>query len=573
MRNPLGPSIDASARVVFEALAATVAVGSRSDRRAVFPRYAGYYAWLSRLPRRLQRSCSRGRRSCSRGRRSLKLSTWRDGLLVMLLVLATPLAYAQFPPPPPLVPTPPVNVPPVANDDTGATPFNTPVDINVVANDTDADGNLDLASVAIVGNPTNGTAVPNGSGAVTYTPTTNFSGTDSFSYTVNDNQGATSNSATVAITVQPPPPPPAADLVLSLTDIPDPLTVNGQLTYTITVRNNGPGTATGVRVVDSLPPGAVLAGPAFSSQGECSGTVTVVCDLGTLAAGAHNEATVTINVIPTVTGLLSNAAHVTAVEPDPDPANNSRTETTTVEPEDPARADLAITAAVGPRASGQGFTYTLRVTNNGPATATGVQLTNDLPRGIALGAATASQANCSDTDPMLCDLGELASGATAEPVMIDVIRTEEETLPNRATVNGEQHDPVPENNFALTSALDLPTPQTTCNSKRCRLRLTCNLSDLLGRTCDNQVTLFVETRARRQSNQRAARAPRLVPFAAVIRNFPGGQTTNVPLKLTPKGREVASMLVQQGRKKLRGEMQIRNSAGGTDKIRLTVRLR
>ena len=146
MRNPLGPSIDASARVVFEALAATVAVGSRSDRRAVFPRYAGYYAWLSRLPRRLQRSCSRGRRS-------LKLSTWRDGLLVMLLVLATPLAYAQFPPPPPLVPTPPVNVPPVANDDTGATPFNTPVDINVVANDTDADGNLDLASVAIVGNP------------------------------------------------------------------------------------------------------------------------------------------------------------------------------------------------------------------------------------------------------------------------------------------------------------------------------------------------------------------------------------------------------------------------------------
>ena len=61
----------------------------------------------------------------------------------------------------------------------------------------------------------------------------------------------------------------SADLALSLTDTPDLLTVNGQLTYTITVRNNGPGTATGVQVVDSLPPGATVFGPASSSQGAC----------------------------------------------------------------------------------------------------------------------------------------------------------------------------------------------------------------------------------------------------------------------------------------------------------------
>jgi len=47
----------------------------------------------------------------------------------------------------------------------------------------------------------------------------------------------------------------------------------------------------------------------------------------------------------------------------------------------------------------------------------------------------------------------------------------------------------------------------------------------------------------------------------------------VPFKLTPKGRKVASMLVQQGRKKLRGVVRISNAAGGTDTIRLTVRLR
>ena len=85
--------------------------------------------------------------------------------------------------------------------------------------------------------------------------------------------------------------------LLSLTDTPDLLTVNGQLTYTITVTNRGPGIATAVRVEDSLPSTAVLEGFADSSQGECSSdTVKVVCDLKTLAADA--EATVTINLFP-----------------------------------------------------------------------------------------------------------------------------------------------------------------------------------------------------------------------------------------------------------------------------------
>ena len=374
------------------------------------------------------------------------------------------------------------------------------------------------------------------------------------------------------------PPPPPPDLALSVRDTPDPLTVNGQLTYTITVRNNGPGTATGVQVVDSLPSGATVFGPASSSQGECGGITTVVCDLGTLAAGA--QATVTINVIPTATGGLSNTASVAAFETDPNPANNNSTETTTVQPADPARADLSITAAVAadPRAGGQGFTYSLTVRNGGPATATGVQLTDDLPQGIALGQITPSQGSCGGTDPVLCALGTLTSG-TAATVTIDVIRTEVMTFPNRAAVNGDQFDPNSGNNFALTSAIDVPTPQTTCNSKRCRLRLTCNLSDLLGRICDNQVTLFVNTRARRDtrarrlSDERAARPPRLVRFAAAIRSFPGGQTENVPLKLTSKGKQVARTLIRQGKKKLRGEMRISNAASGIDIIPLTVRLK
>jgi uncharacterized repeat protein (TIGR01451 family) len=291
---------------------------------------------------------------------------------------------------------------------------------------------------------------------------------------------------------------------------------------------------------------------------------------------------VTINVMPTVAGDLINTAHVAAFETDPNPANNSKTETTTVEPEDPAMADLAITATVGPRASGQGFTYTLTVTNNGPETATGVQLTNDLPRG--LDQITASQGSCSVTDPMLCALGELTSGV-AETVTIDVIRTEvdPDTLPNRAAVNGDQHDPNTANNFALTSALELPRPRTACNSTRCTLRLTCNRSDLLERRCDNQViTVFVkdtrarrDTRAGRLSDERAARPPRRVPFAAATGNFLGDQTENVRLRLTSKGKKLARTLIRQGKKKVKGMMEIRNHVGGmgTDVIPLTVRLK
>jgi lysophospholipase L1-like esterase len=92
------------------------------------------------------------------------------------------------------------NQPPVANNDSAATPPNTPVTIDVIANDTD-DVGINAASVAIVNPPTSGTAVPDGSGSVTYTPSGGFTGVDTFQYTVADGQGVASNPAMVAVTV------------------------------------------------------------------------------------------------------------------------------------------------------------------------------------------------------------------------------------------------------------------------------------------------------------------------------------------------------------------------------------
>ncbi|MCP9909119.1 tandem-95 repeat protein, partial [Cyanobium sp. BA20m-p-22] len=104
----------------------------------------------------------------------------------------------------------PVNDTPVAVNDTLAATEDTPVTYtgsDLLGNDTDGDGNtLTLASVT---SGTGGTAVLNGNGTVTFTPTANFNGTANFTYTVSDGM-ETSNAATVTVNVAPVNDPPVA---------------------------------------------------------------------------------------------------------------------------------------------------------------------------------------------------------------------------------------------------------------------------------------------------------------------------------------------------------------------------
>jgi CshA-type fibril repeat protein len=105
----------------------------------------------------------------------------------------------------------PPNQPPVAANDSASTPANTPVSLSAVANDSDPDGNINAGTVDLdpstpgrqttYTKPNEGTFTVNGSGLVTFTPLPEFSGVSSIPYTVNDNQGLTSNQATIAITV------------------------------------------------------------------------------------------------------------------------------------------------------------------------------------------------------------------------------------------------------------------------------------------------------------------------------------------------------------------------------------
>src|SRR5947207_12589909 len=91
-----------------------------------------------------------------------------------------------------------VNHAPVANNDSAATSQGTPVTVSVLANDTDVDN--DALTVTGASTPAHGATVVNGNNTVTYTPTSGYTGPDSFTYDVNDGNGGTA-SATVSITV------------------------------------------------------------------------------------------------------------------------------------------------------------------------------------------------------------------------------------------------------------------------------------------------------------------------------------------------------------------------------------
>ena len=95
---------------------------------------------------------------------------------------------------------PGVNDQPLAVDDEANTNDNVAVIIDVAANDSDVDGNLDVTSVTVTSPASNGTANSNGDGTVTYTPNTNFLGTDSFTYEIADSNGLT-DTATVTVEV------------------------------------------------------------------------------------------------------------------------------------------------------------------------------------------------------------------------------------------------------------------------------------------------------------------------------------------------------------------------------------
>lgn len=97
-----------------------------------------------------------------------------------------------------VTPTPPANKSPVAVNDIATAVMNTPIDISVLANDNDPDGNsLTITNVSLAAN---GVATINSVGTIHYVPTSGFTGIDNFTYSISDGNGGTAT-ASVSITV------------------------------------------------------------------------------------------------------------------------------------------------------------------------------------------------------------------------------------------------------------------------------------------------------------------------------------------------------------------------------------
>jgi uncharacterized repeat protein (TIGR01451 family) len=235
-----------------------------------------------------------------------------------------------------------------------------------------------------------------------------------------------------------------SDLSVTKTDSPDPVTVGNNLTYTVTITNNGPDAATGVTLTDTLP-GGVTVVSIYSTNGACSlASGTVTCNFDPMANGA--VVTVTIVVTPNTPGGITNTATVAGNETDPNTANNTATAVTTVI--QPSDLSVTKTDAPDPVTVGSNLTYTVTITNNGPDAATGVTLTDTLPGGVTFVSATPSQGSCNQAAGVVtCNLGSLANGASAT-VTIVVTPNTPGGISNTATVAGNETDPNTANNTA-----------------------------------------------------------------------------------------------------------------------------
>lgn len=237
--------------------------------------------------------------------------------------------------------------------------------------------------------------------------------------------------------------PPSADVSISKTG-PTSAVVGQSFAYTLTVINSGPATAFGVAVTDALPAGLDLVS-VTSSQGVCSGSSTLTCDLGTVAAGS--SATINLLVTASTEGTYSNTASVTSDIPDPNLANNSATGAMTVVTSPVADVSISKTGTTSTLA-GENFAYTITVVNVGTATALGVAVTDALPAGLNLLSVTSSQGSCTGSSTVTCDLGTVAVGSNAI-INLSVTASTAGTYINTASVTSDSPDGNSANNSAM----------------------------------------------------------------------------------------------------------------------------
>ncbi|MEP6740948.1 MAG: choice-of-anchor V domain-containing protein, partial [bacterium] len=123
----------------------------------------------------------------------------------------------------------------------------------------------------------------------------------------------------------------------------------------------------------------------------------------------------------------------------------------------PSSIDLSVskTASPNPGSVGSSLSYRVTVTNNGPATATNVSLTDALPAGVTLNSSSSPTGPCSGTGPVICAIGSLPANTSAVATIVVTPNTQGQIV-NSASANASETDNDNSNNTAMITTLIQP---------------------------------------------------------------------------------------------------------------------
>lgn len=227
--------------------------------------------------------------------------------------------------------------------------------------------------------------------------------------------------------------------------------IGDELTYTITATNLGPDKAFNVKISDEVPTNFTII-EATSDKGACQINGNLVeCEVAELTL--NEEMVVSIKVQAITEGQTTNIAVVSNTEPDPDEGNNTTPGTDVTVGPGGETADLSLskTASKSQVEINEEYTYTLSLSNAGPAIATDIELTDNVPASLEIISIDPAEPDCSITGQLVsCEITALNANETFE-VVITVRATQSGLIDNTASAAGAQNDPNPGNSSSTAT--------------------------------------------------------------------------------------------------------------------------
>jgi uncharacterized repeat protein (TIGR01451 family) len=330
--------------------------------------------------------------------------------------------------------------------------------------------------------------VPAGSNGRTYTNVA--------SQTTSNDPDSENDTSSTTVTVS------SADVGV-LKSAPPTANAGAQMSFTVTLSNGGPDTATNVSFTDPLPSQETFVsvvqntGPA----GTCFGGQTVSCNVPILGNLQSAQFTVTVAISPSTPNgtILNNTATATSDSFDSNSTNDSSSASTTVS----ANADVAVVKSGPANANaGSNAAYTIVVTNNGLADASSVTLSDVLPANttfVSFAQNSGPAFNCTTGATVTCSIGTLTAGSAASfTLTVHVSSGATGTISNTANVTSTTPDSNTGNNTSttpvnVTTSADLSISKTAASSVNAGANLAYTITVANNGTADAQSVSWTDT--------------------------------------------------------------------------------